>query len=292
MQSIIKQLVSELLTHQNNYYNLDEPSITDGEYDILLRELITLEQQYPQFKVENSPTDRVGSKNMGKFKKVTHQEQMLSLQNALDFTELKKFISDCKNDLSVEPTFVCEYKIDGLAINLQYIDGILKTAVTRGDGEVGEDVTLNILEVAEIPHTIPYLGNINIRGEIYLSKSVFNAINDSSEIKYANPRNLAAGTIRQLDYKKVAERQLQFFAYYTDCQDFTTHYDLMKLVSSFKIPINDGLMKFSTYSEIVKYIEQLTKIRETLNYEIDGVVIKVDKVTLQNELGQTAKFPK
>ena len=283
----------ELINRYNyEYYQENQSSISDYEFDQLLRELKDLEEKYPEYKRENSPTNTVGGFVDNRFKKENINPPMISLDNVFNEEELREFDQRIKDNVDGKYSYVCELKIDGLAISIDY-DNHITRALTRGDGLVGENVTHNILTINDLPKNINE--NLTVRGEVYISKENFLKVNRSSDKQYKNPRNLASGTIRQLDGSVAKSRGLDVFCYgLVDAKDhgFDTYYDAMMYLKSLGFRVNEELEVCNTIDEVIDYINRITKKRESLDYEIDGIVIKVNELDLQEELGNTAKYPR
>ncbi len=292
----IEELRKLLKQYSYEYYTLDKPTIDDFEYDRLFRELEDLEAKYPEMYDPDSPTQRVGGEVLSEFNKVTHDKPMLSLGDVFSYDELRQW-SKKISDIYPNVEYCVEYKIDGLAMSLIYEDGKLKQAVTRGDGVVGEDVTNNVKTIISIPLTIPYKQRYDIRGEVYMPKSSFNRLNRQrvaeGEEEFANPRNAAAGSIRQLDSKICASRGLDGFWYHIPNDvNSTTHYGSLEYAKRLGFVVNENTKLVSSIEEAIEYIEETKSIRHDLPYEIDGMVIKVNSYDLQNKLGFTSRIPK
>lgn len=298
----IKKRVDELTKILNeanyNYYVKDNPTITDQEYDKYLRELEDIELEYPEFAYSNSPTKRVGGEVIDKFQKVVRDKPMLSIQDVFSEEEVKEFDSKIKND-GFSPEYVCEYKIDGLGVALIYEKGKLVRGITRGDGLVGEDITHNVKTIKSIPLELNRPVDIEVRGEIFMHKDTLAKINEDREKKHLpllqNVRNAAAGSIRQLDSKETAKRMLDNFIYYLPNPEnfgIKTHKESLEFMESLGFKVNPVNKKVKDLDGILKFIEDATKKRKELSYEIDGVVIKVNDITIQESLGTTAKYPK
>lgn len=276
-----------------DYYTYDKPTITDQEYDRYMEELIRLEKKYPSLKRDDSPTGRVGSTVISSFKKVTHEKPMLSLGDIFNEDEVISFDERIKKTIS-NPSYVAELKIDGLSVSLVYEKGKLVRAATRGDGTVGEDITHNAKTIKEIPLTINKPIDIEVRGEIYMSKASFEKLNSEGN-NFANPRNAAAGSVRQLDSKIAAKRNLSCFIYHLpNPEDYNiyTHNDALRFMKELGFKINPNNKRVKNIAELMEYIDYWTIHREELPYEIDGIVIKVDDLTDQEKLGFTARSPK
>jgi len=294
---MIEKRMDELIKIINKanyeYYALDNPTITDQEYDRYMQELQTLEQKYPALKREDSPTDRVGAEVISGFKKVTHEKPMLSLGNVFNKSDIVSFDERIKKVVK-NPKYVAELKIDGLSVSLLYKEGRLVRAATRGDGIIGEDITHNAKTIKSIPLKINQKIDIEVRGEIYMSKESFNKLNKEGA-GLANPRNAAAGSVRQLDSKVAASRNLDCFIYHLpDPEDYNiyTHEDALRFMKELGFVVNPNNKKINNLEELLNYIETWTKKRNTLPYEIDGIVIKVNDLSDQQKLGFTARSPK
>ena len=302
------QLREELTEHGRRYYVLDDPSITDDQYDKLLDELRAIEAEHPELLTPDSPTQRIGGEPVSALTKVTHRQPMLSLANARSEEELRAWIERMRNHLAREgiedPEFqyVAEPKIDGLAISLVYRDGVLETGATRGNGEVGEDVTHNLRTIPTIPlridgDDVPAL--LEVRGEVYMSLADFAALNERRAERglstFMNPRNSAAGTIRQLDPKLMAERPLSMWSYgvgVTDGISFASHWDALQWLKAHGFRVNDDVARLTTEDEVVARCLSWEQRRGQLDFEIDGVVVKVDDVELQRRLGVVGRDPR
>jgi len=292
----IKELTALLNRYNYEYHILNQPSIPDSDYDHLFRELEDLEAIYPEYIQEDSPTKKVGYEVLSEFKKVTHDRPMLSLGDVFSYEELKDWASKIKQRFN-NAEFVVEYKIDGLAMGLIYQDGQLVLAATRGDGTVGEDVTNNIKTIKSIPQKINYSDRYDIRGEVYMPKASFERVNrqrrENGEEEFANPRNAAAGSMRQLDANVVASRGLEGYWYHVvNDQNASSHYDSLMFAKSLGFRVNESARKCSDINEVITYIEETAQIRHDLPYEIDGMVIKVNSYAMQEELGFTSRVPR
>lgn len=281
------------------YYVLDEPSVDDIQFDMAMRELIELETKFPDFFDANSPTQKVGGEVSEKFQKYLHKTPMLSLSNAFNNENLLSFDNSIKKILSHDNyNYFVEPKIDGLSISLIYKNGKLANGVTRGDGTTGEDVTTNIRTIKSIPLVIEDESDyLEVRGEVFLSKDEFNRINESrlrnNEELFANPRNAAAGTLRQLDSKVSAERKLDaWIYYYMDRENILTHLESLDYISKLGFKVNPLGKKCINISEVCEYINSFSEMRNEINYEIDGIVIKVNEFKLYETIGYTSKTPK
>ncbi|MGN8912958.1 NAD-dependent DNA ligase LigA [Anaerofustis butyriciformans] len=293
----IEQLTEELLEHNRKYYEEDNPSISDYEYDMLLRKLMKLEEEYPEYKKEYSPTDRVGGKALDGFEKVKHEYKQLSLANAFSFDELLEFDNRVKKEIE-NPVYTLENKFDGLTIVLTYENGILKTGATRGDGEVGEDVTLNVKTIKTIPLKLNKDVNLTVRGEVLIYKDNFEKINKQrekdGESLFANPRNMAAGSIRQLDSKVAAKRDLDCFIFnleHIDEVELSSHSESLDYLKTLGFKVSE-YKKFSNINEIFKALNEKEEERKKLPYETDGAVIKLDNLRDREVLGSTNKNPR
>lgn len=281
-----------------NYYVLDNPTITDQEYDKYLRELINLEEKYPEYSFSTSPTKRVGGEVIDKFKKVTHKIPMLSLGNVFNEEEVREFDNRIKKE-GINPKYVCELKIDGLSVSLRYEKGILVSGATRGDGVVGEDITHNVKTIKSVPLKLNKPIDIEVRGEIYMDKSTLTKINEERISLGLEPlqnvRNAAAGSVRQLDSKIAAKRNLSTFIYHLPNPldyNIDKHIDALKFMEDLGFKVNPNNRLVNNIDEVINFIDEKTKERDNLPYEIDGIVIKVNDINDQKRLGFTAKYPK
>lgn len=291
--------ISDLLNKYNyEYYILDKPSVSDSEYDRLMQELVSLEEKYPEYKLDSSPTSRVGSDVVSNFKKVIHKRPMLSLGNVFNESDIIKFDERIKKE-GFNPTYVCELKIDGLAISLTYENGVLVGGTTRGDGKVGEDITSNVKTIKAIPLKLTKDIDIEVRGEIFIDKKEFNRVNKERREKgleqFQNCRNLASGSVRQLDSRVTAERNLNNFIYHLpNPLDYGLHKhsEALLFMKELGFNVNEKRRICKSIEEVLSFIEEITEIRDTLDYDIDGIVIKVDDIKMQENLGYTARSPK
>lgn len=294
----INDIKNKLRQYEYEYYALESPSVSDYEYDMCLKELIDLEQKYPEFKTDDSPSNRVGGHVSEKFKKIKHTIPMLSLSNAFDVQDILKFDLDIKKAINkIDVSYVVEPKIDGLSLSIKYKNGMLYQAVTRGDGEIGEDVTENVKTIKNVPLQIEYKNDIEIRGEVFLFKKDFEKINNdiNNEKKFANARNAASGSLRNLDTKITASRNLSAFFYFVPNAEnygLKTQYEVIKWLKHHKIPVSNDIKMFNDIDEVIKRIHELTKLRNELKYDIDGIVIKENDFKYYEEIGYTSKFPK
>jgi len=307
-QILVEKLRDEINKHNHYYYIKDNPIISDAEYDMLMRNLSKLEERFPDLITEDSPTQRVGAPVEGGFSTVEHGEKMLSLQDVFDYNELKDFLNRVYKDLSInegEIEFVCELKIDGSAVSLVYENGRFSRGATRGDGIVGEDITSNLKTIKSIPLRLIIKENIKIpprlevRGEAYLAKDEFERINREREKEgqsaFANPRNAAAGSLRQVNPKNTARRNLNIFVYGVTSSnetDIGNHYDMLNYLKEVGFRINPNIKKVTTFDEIRQYCESWKDRRKELLYETDGIVIKVNDFSYQARLGHTSRNPR
>ena len=297
----IEALSSELRQHNYNYYVLAMPTITDLEFDKKLEELIDLETQFPELIDPDSPTQNVGGFITKEFKTVRHRWPMLSLGNTYNEQELIDFDERIKKAIGDNFEYVCELKFDGLSMSLTYKDGKLAQAVTRGDGTQGDEVTTNVKTIRSIPKKLPesnYPDDFEIRGEVFMHLKAFERLNDerieNGEPPYANPRNFASGTIKLQDSAEVAKRPLDSFMYflYTEKQLFKTHWESLQAVKNWGFPVNDESKLCANIKEVLQFISEWENKRFHLSYDIDGIVIKVNNYSQQQELGFTAKSPR
>ena len=292
----MNELVALLNRYATEYYTTDNPSVSDSEYDRLYRELVELEAAYPDQVLADSPTHRVGGKVLDGFEKYSHQYPLYSLQDAFSREELEAFDARVRKELP-QPTYICELKIDGLSISLTYEKGILVVGATRGDGSIGENITENLKRVKDIPLTLPEKLDITVRGECYMPRASFDQVNqarqENGEPEFANPRNAAAGTLRQLDTAVVAKRNLATFLYQEASPSTRDSQEkVLKHLEQLGFVVNPKRILAKTIDEIWDFIQEVGKEREHLPYDIDGVVIKVNDLAGQEELGFTVKAPK
>lgn len=280
------------------YYALDAPSVSDQEFDQYMQELITLEQSYPEMYDINSPSQRVGGVVVDAFEKVTHKRQMLSLANAYDLEDLQAFDRRVKTSIS-DVEYVVELKIDGLAMSVEYQNGMFHHALTRGDGIDGENVSGNVRTIRSIPLIIDQKEEMEVRGEVYMPKKSFERLNkekvERNEVLFANPRNAASGSIRQLDSKIAASRKLDAFWYYLcdgDKFNLKTHYEALQWLKSLGFVVNPLTRLCANIDEVWTFITEMSEKRNELPYEIDGMVVKVNDFASQDKLGYTAKTPR
>jgi DNA ligase (NAD+) len=299
----IAELKKQIERHNYRYYVLDDPEVSDAEYDEMMRELMALEEAHPGLVTADSPTQRIGAPPDKGFKPVTHRTRMYSLADAFGFEEVTAFFERVSKALSGEAVeYVCELKMDGAAISLTYNDGIYAQGATRGDGEVGEDITLNLKTIRSIPlHMQPTESPpaLEVRGEAYLTKDQFEKLNrdrgDTGQNLFANPRNAAAGTLRQLDPKITAERSLEAVFYaigYGSGEDIRTQWDSLQYLKNVGFRVGRESVLFKTQEEVFSFLEKWREKRDSLGFEIDGVVIKVNDLKQQERLGYTSKSPR
>ena len=296
MNKRMNELVALLNRYATEYYTSDNPSVSDSEYDRLYRELVELEVAYPDQVLADSPTHRVGGKVLDGFEKYSHQYPLYSLQDAFSREELDAFDARVRKEVA-HPTYICELKIDGLSISLTYEKGILVAGATRGDGSVGENITENLKRVKDIPLTLPEELDITVRGECYMPRASFDQVNqarqENGEPEFANPRNAAAGTLRQLDTAVVAKRNLATFLYQEASPSTRDSQEkVLKHLEQLGFVVNSKRILAENMDEIWDFIQEVGQERDNLPYDIDGVVIKVNDLAGQEELGFTVKAPK
>lgn len=296
MNKRMNELVALLNRYATEYYTSDNPSVSDSEYDRLYRELVELETAYPEQVLADSPTHSVGGKVLDGFEKYSHQYPLYSLQDAFSREELDAFDARVRKEVA-HPTYICELKIDGLSISLTYEKGILVAGVTRGDGSIGENITENLKRVKDIPLTLPEELDITVRGECYMPRASFDQVNqarqENGEPEFANPRNAAAGTLRQLDTAVVAKRNLATFLYQEASPSTRDSQEKgLKYLEQLGFVVNPKRILAENIDEIWNFIQEVGQERENLPYDIDGVVIKVNDLASQEELGFTVKAPK
>lgn len=292
----MNELVALLNRYATEYYTSDNPSVSDSEYDRLYRELVELETAYPDQVLADSPTHRVGGKVLDGFEKYSHQYPLYSLQDAFSREELEAFDARVRKEVA-HPTYICELKIDGLSISLTYEKGILVAGATRGDGSIGENITENLKRVKDIPLTLPEELDITVRGECYMPRASFDQVNqarqENGEPEFANPRNAAAGTLRQLDTAVVAKRNLATFLYQEVSPSTRDSQEkVLKHLEQLGFVVNPKRILAENIDEIWNFIQEVGEERDNLPYDIDGVVIKVNDLAGQEELGFTVKAPK
>lgn len=296
MNERMNELVELLNRYATEYYTSDNPSVSDSEYDRLYRELVELEQAHPEQVLPNSPTHRVGGKILDGFEKYSHQYPLYSLQDAFSREELLAFDARVRKELS-NVTYICELKIDGLSISLTYEQGVLVVGATRGDGSIGENITENLKRVKDIPLTLPEALDITVRGECYMPRASFDQVNQSrqenGEPEFANPRNAAAGTLRQLDTAVVAKRNLATFLYQEASPSTRDSQEqVLKHLEQLGFVVNPRRVLAHSMDEVWQFIQEVGQERDQLSYDIDGVVIKVNDLAGQEQLGFTVKAPK
>ena len=292
----MKELVELLNRYAYEYYTKDAPSVSDSEYDQLYRELVELEASHPEEVLPESPTHRVGGVVLKGFTKYQHQYPLYSLQDAFSREELEAFDQRVRKEFP-SVSYVCELKIDGLSISLTYENGVLVTGATRGDGSVGEDITENLKRVKDIPLVLPEPINITVRGECYMPRASFDRVNqirqENGEPEFANPRNAAAGTLRQLDTKIVAKRNLATFLYQeVSPTDQSSQEGVLEKLDRLGFAVNQERVLAKDMNQVWNFIQKVAQLREDLPYDIDGIVIKVNDLAVQEELGFTVKAPK
>ena len=296
----IVRLRQDIDLHNYNYYILNKPAISDFEFDLLMQDLIALEKKFPQYFDANSPSQRVGSDISKEFEQVFHQYPMLSLENSYSEEEVQDFIQRVEKFSGEKPDYVCELKLDGTSISLTYRDGELQRAITRGDGEKGDDVTANVRTIRSIPLKLKgdYPVTFEIRGEIVLPFAVFESLNKErmqlGEPQFANPRNAASGTLKMQNPAIVASRKLDAYFYYVLGESLPEdgHFEMMQRAAEWGFQISPNTQKCKDSKEIIEYLTIWDRQRENLPFATDGVVIKVNSKRVQDELGFTAKSPR
>jgi len=302
----IAELSNLLNEYNHEYYVLDNPTVPDAEYDRIMRELQALESEHPDCKLDTSPSQRVGGEALSSFSQITHLKPMLSLDNAFNDDEMEDFVRKLNERVGhTKPSFCCEPKLDGLAVSLLYVDGVLTRAATRGDGLVGEDITTNVKTIKAIPLVLrgeKYPTRIEIRGEVFMPFAAFNRINErakeNNEKPFANPRNAAAGSLRQLDSKITASRGLSFYAYSTGVVEgdntplADNHFDQLQQLKSWGVPVCPEIKQVDSLEAMISYYQDILSRRGELAYEIDGVVNKLDSIAGQEKAGFVAKAPR
>ncbi len=293
----IKNLRKEIEYHNKKYHEEDKPEISDYEYDKLTQKLRKLEEEYPEFKSVDSPTQKVGGNLKKIFSQVTHDVQMQSLQDVFNFEDVVDFVEKVQDEYGEDVEFVVEKKIDGLSVSLEYVDGILVRGSTRGDGFVGEDVTENLKVIKSIPHTLKSKDTIEVRGEVYLPRQEFENINEELEKKgkpiLSNPRNAAAGTLRQLDPELVRGRNLDIFVFNVQKgTKFSSHFESLEYLNSVGFKTIEHTKVCKTKEDVINAIKEIGKARNSLPYDIDGAVVKVNDLHIRVEMGSTVKVPK
>lgn len=294
----MKELTQELKQYNYEYYVLDNPTVDDIEYDSKMRELERLEKEYPMYQDPNTPTKQVGAFLKTELSSITHEVPMLSLANAFSYDELEEFDERISKVVS-NYTYNVELKIDGIASSIHYEDGLLVLGATRGNGVVGENITNNVLKVGKLPKVLTKKVNAEVRGEVYMSKEVFESLNkirqEENQPLFANPRNAAGGSLRQLDANITAQRKLEHFAYTLvnpKSHNINSQSDAMEYMRSLGFNINPHYRHCKNIQEVIEYIEEYKEKRKTLEYETDGIVIKVNEMNLYDTIGYTVKVPK
>lgn len=291
----IESIKKTLNQYNHEYYVMDTPTVSDATYDQLMRELMELEETYPEYLTDDSPSQRVGGEVSSRFEKVEHETPMLSLGNVFSDDELRRFDERIKKVVSTY-SYTVELKIDGLSVSVVYEDGKFLRAATRGNSVIGEDISSNVKTIKSIPLSVDFPGRLEVRGEIFMSKDRFNHLNqnriEQKEEVFKNPRNAAAGTIRQLDSKIVHNRGLDAFIYYGLSDRFTNHYDTLMTLKKLGFKVNDRTKKCFDIECVINYIKDIEAIKHDLPYEIDGIVIKVNEKAYYDAIGYTSKFPK
>ncbi len=300
------ELRQQLEHHSRMYYQLDAPEISDAEYDGLFRELQGIEERFPELATPLSPTAKVGSAPVSRFAPVTHRLPLLSLENATNHSEIVEFDQRVRKVIGFTPDmaidYICEPKIDGLAVELVYHDGLLEIASTRGDGVTGEDVTANVKTIRTLPQQLTgknLPGLLEVRGEVFLSHEAFQKINqdkqEAGEPPFANPRNAAAGSLRQLDSRVTARRPLSMFCYapgVVEGGEYPSQSRFLDVVAGMGLPVNPLVRRVGGINGAIAFYDEMQALRESLPYEIDGMVIKVDDFALQRELGEKSRSPR
>lgn len=299
IENKINELTDLINYHNEKYYNQDTPEISDYEYDNLMKELIKLEEENPSLKRADSPTNRVGGKPLDKFEQIVHKIPMLSLSNAYSSQDLKDFDKRVRDMVSGEVEYVVEFKIDGLSVGLTYNDEVFEKGATRGDGVIGEDISQNLMTIKSIPLKIDEDNEIVVRGEVYISKENFKKVNEQQEEAglqlFANPRNLAAGSLRQLDPKLTAKRPLDIFIFnleHGQNLEFKSHSESLEFLKKLGFKVSPNYKVCNKIDDVIDYIEYWTENRGNLDFEIDGMVIKVNNLAQRESMGYTAKSPR
>ena len=296
----IDNLIDKINYHSDKYYNQDTPEISDFEYDMLMKELIKLEAENPEFKRVDSPSNRVGGVALDKFDQVTHKNPMLSLSNAYSTEDLRDFDRRVREMTDGDVEYVVEFKIDGLSVGITYENGEFKSAATRGNGIIGEDISKNAMTIKSVPLKIDDKREIIVRGEVYISKENFEKVNEYQEEHdlqvFANPRNLAAGSLRQLDSKLTAKRPLDIFVFnlenINELDGIDTHSDSLEYLKKLGFSVSENYKICKSIDEVIEFIEYWTENRGSLKFDIDGMVVKVNNIEQRNEMGFTAKSPR
>ena len=295
MKERYNELIKLIEKANYDYYTLDNPTVTDREYDNWMSELIDIESRHPEIKRADSPSEKIGGEVIDEFKKVEHKYQMFSIADVFNEAEIVAFDERVRKEFP-NPSYVCELKIDGLEVSLIYEKGIFKSASTRGNGFIGEDITHNVKTIGSLPLRLNKDVDIEVRGEIYMPIKSFNKLNEerekNGEALFQNPRNAAAGSIRQLDSRIARARNLDAFLYHVPDTDKKTHYEALMELKELGFIVNPNVRLVKNIEEILDYINEWSLKRDTLPYDIDGIVIKVNDIEMQKELGSTAKYPK
>ncbi|MDD2208123.1 MAG: NAD-dependent DNA ligase LigA [Bacilli bacterium] len=295
MEARYNELINLIKKANHEYYTLDKPTMSDQEWDSLMSELKKIEEMHPNLKQADSPTQIIGGEVIESFQKVIHQNPMMSLSNAFNASDVLNFDERIKKEFK-NPTYVAELKIDGVSVSLTYENGVLVKGATRGDGFIGEDITHNVKTIKTIPKQLTKKVNIEVRGEIFMPKASFNQLNEdrakNNEPLFQNPRNAAAGSIRQLDSTIAKKRNLDAFFYHDPNTECLTHYESIKMLKDLGLKVNPHIKLLNNVNEVLDYIKNWSNKRDNLDYEIDGIVIKVNDIHMQKELGATAKNPK
>lgn len=295
MQERYNELIEILNKAIVEYYIYDNPTMPDSEYDSLLNELEKIEKEHPDWIRKDSPSQNIGTEVITKFEKVEHVTPLMSIADVFNEDELVDWDKKIRKAVG-EVEYVCELKIDGLSVNLTYENGVLVKAATRGNGTVGENITHNVRTIKSIPTRIPSGDSIEIRGEIYMPIASFEELNETREKNgepvFQNPRNAAAGSVRQLDSKVTASRKLDAFFYHVPMAQVKTHHEALEYLKDNGFIVNPNIERAKNIDEVLKFVEKWTELRSSLPYDIDGIVVKVDSIEQQRELGNTAKYPK
>ena len=293
----LKKLREEIEYHNRLYYEQDEPEISDFEYDKLTQRLRKIETEHPELVTKSSPTQKIGGKNKNIFSQVVHDVQMQSLQDVFSLEDVEEFVDKVHEEYGEDTKFSVETKIDGLSVSLEYENGILVRGSTRGDGFVGEDVTANIMQIKDIPHRLNTNDTVEVRGEVYLPRKEFEKINEEllskNKQQLSNPRNAAAGTLRQLDSELVKNRNLSIFVFNIQKgMDFSRHSEGLDYLSKAGLKTIAVREVCTTKEEVISAIKKIGQMRDSLEYDIDGAVVKLDDIQIRQEMGQTVKVPK
>ncbi len=295
MKKRYNELISLINQANHEYYVLDNPTVEDQIWDNWMQELLEIEKKHPDIKREDSPSQKIGGIVIDQFDKVTHQIPLMSLSNVFNENEIRDFDSKIKKEFK-DPKYVCELKIDGLSVSLTYEDGILKTAATRGNGFIGEDITHNVKTIKSIPLKLNEKVNIEVRGEIFMPLDSFNKLNEERKNNnlplFQNPRNAAAGSVRQLDSNIAASRNLSAFFYHVPNTNLKSHFETINYLKGLGFLTNPYIKITNDIEKVISFVNKWIQKRDSLSYEIDGVVIKVDDISMQKELGTTARSPK